>query len=32
MHRQFVQSEPPGMPTSKGPKRRNQAKHVFNVG
>jgi hypothetical protein len=30
--RQSQQSAPPGMRTSKGPKRRDQAKHMFSVG
>ena len=30
--RQSQQSEPPGMRTSKGPRRRDQTKHMFNVG
>ena len=30
--RQSQQSEPPGMRTSKGPKRRDQTKHMFSVG
>jgi len=30
--RESQQSEPPGMRTSKGPKRRDQAKHMFSVG
>ena len=30
--RQSQQSEPPGMRTSKGPKRRDQIKHMFSVG
>jgi hypothetical protein len=30
--RQSQQSEPPCMRTRMGPKQRDQAKHVFNVG
>lgn len=30
--RQSQQSDPPGMRTSKGPKRRDQAKHMFSAG
>ncbi len=30
--RESQQSEPPGMRTSKGPKRRDQVKHMFSVG
>jgi hypothetical protein len=30
--RQSQQSEPPGMRTSKGPKRRDQIGHMFSVG
>ena len=30
--RQSQQSESPGMRTSKGPKRRDQTKHMFSVG
>jgi len=30
--RENQQSEPPGMRTSKGPKRRDQTKHMFSVG
>jgi len=30
--RQSQQTEPPGLRTSKGPKRRDQTKHMFSVG
>jgi hypothetical protein len=30
--RQSQQSEPPGMRTSKGPKRRDQTRHMFSAG
>jgi len=30
--RQSQQSTPPGMRTSKGPKRRDQTRHMFSVG
>ena len=30
--RQSQQTQPPGMRTSKGPKRRDQTKHMFSVG
>jgi hypothetical protein len=30
--RESQQSEPPGMRSSKGPKRRVQTKHMFSVG
>jgi hypothetical protein len=30
--RDSQQSEPPGMRSSKGPKRRDQTKHMFSVG
>lgn len=30
--RESQQSEPPGMRTSNGPKRRDHTKHTFSVG
>jgi hypothetical protein len=30
--RENQQSEPPGMRTSKSPKRRDQTRHIFSVG
>ena len=30
--RESQQTQPPGMRTSKGPKRRDQTKHMFSVG
>lgn len=30
--RQCQQTQPPGMRTNKGPKRRDQTKHMFSVG